>query len=93
MELPHRQQRLYDVFFTDTPRGDEVEIRVIYGHVYDDQANANAMAKKPGGVRYMQQSLGTHIMRLNQKLADQRLIIRPGKTKQTYRLDTLSDIA
>jgi len=74
------------------PQGDDVEIRVIYGYVYDAQSEANTMAKQAGGVRYMQQSLGPVIKRLNERLVEDKLVIRPGKTKQTYRLDTLSAV-
>lgn len=89
--LPFRQQTLHDVFFKDTPRGSEVEIRYMYGRVYQDMSCANQMATRPGGVRYMQQSLGPTIQRLNQRLAPEGLVIRPGKTKQTYVLDTVRE--
>jgi hypothetical protein len=81
---PHRQQRLFDMFATNVDT--DIEIRVIYGYVYENISGADALAKQPSGVRYMQQGLGSVIKRLNEKLTVGK--IKPGITKQTYRFDT-----
>lgn len=71
-KLSRTQKTLVDAL----PRDVDVSIVDIYNAVYPDDRNFS--------VREMQQRIGAHISRINRKFVFDR--IKPGRTKQTYRL-------
>lgn len=73
--LPRRQQELYDLL---AGKGD-VPILDIYGHM-------GGPADHVGDPRYAQQWLGSHVTRLNRRLAARGLRVCPGRLKGTYAL-------
>ena len=72
--LPPAQQRLFDAL---KGQGD-VKIDVIFAAVYPDWPEAEP--------RYKQQRLGPVITRLNRRIAKDRMAVKPGDIKSTYRL-------
>lgn len=83
---PIRRERLSE-YMRRTPDTD-VKIEDIYAYVFGALKDEAAyMAQSSGGVRYMQQSLGPVIKRFNEVNALNGEAIRPGRLKQTYRLE------
>jgi len=86
--LSELQQRVYDVL--DTPADTDVAIYKLYEAAYQTNVHVvqNGVLLLGVRTRVMQQRLGSVIARINEKLADEKARVVPGKLKQTYRLDT-----
>jgi hypothetical protein len=75
VNLPRRQQQLYDLLFG---RGD-VPISDLYAAITKPDCDNR---------RDMQQWLGSYITRMNRRLRSHGLKVEPGALKGTYRLVT-----
>ena len=73
LTLPRREQDLYDLL---AGKGD-VPIAAIY------QAMGGPEDRDP---RYHQQYLGIHVTRLNRRLKNMRMKVKPGEARGTYTL-------
>lgn len=74
MKLPAQQHKLYAALLD---QGD-VAIDLLYRTLFDREPPKDA-----------QQRLGPYIVKLNRRLAEHGLIVRPGRIKRTYSLQQL----
>lgn len=85
--LSERQKRVFDVL--DASAGQDVEIYKMYEACFEESVHVVQEGQVILGLtqRTMQQRLGAHLQRINEKLERKR--IRPGDLKGTYRLEVV----
>lgn len=79
LKLPERQRDLYDLL---VGKGDVAVLELYRG--------MGGPADHGSDVRYAQQYLGGYITKLNRRLKEHRIRVKPGRMKNTYALTVVS---